>query len=120
MPSLTLLIACVVLALVCACLAIVSARRCIATLNEMRESVSSIRSLRGKIEVHETELDAVTDAIAKLRGKFYAERRKSQQTTLNSDSPEELTGAATVDVASLKAHLRRKAGLTAGQPAPHQ
>lgn len=119
MLSPTLLAAFAVLALVCACLAIVSARKCNAILTEMRASVSSIRSLRGKIEVHETELDAVTDAIAKLRGKFYAERRKSQQTTSNSDYPEELTGGGTVDVATLKAHLRRKAGLRAGEVPKH-
>lgn len=115
----TLLLLSVAVAAACACLAIVSVRKCSTILTAMRESVSSIRSLRGKIEVHETELDAVTDAIAKLRGKFYAERRKSQQTTLNSDYPEEPTGGNTVDVATLKAHLRRKAGLRAGEVPKH-
>lgn len=110
---------CAALALVCACLAIVSVRKCNATLTQMRESVSSIRSLRGKIEVHETELDGITDAIAKLRGKFYAERRKSQQTTSNSDYPEDAIAAGTVDVATLKAQLRRKAGLRAGEVPKH-
>jgi len=119
MLSPILLLVSVALALVCACLAIVSVRKCNATLMQMREAVSSIRSLRGKIEVHETELDAVTDAIAKLRGKFYAERRKSQQTSSNSDFPEELTGGGTVDVATLKAQLRRKAGLRAGEVPKH-
>jgi hypothetical protein len=120
MLNLTLLAVCVGLAVVCALLAIQSARRCSSILIEMREALSAIRSLRGKVEAHDSELDAVTDAIAKLRGKFYAERRKYSQTTSNSDSDAEPTGAGTVDVASLKAHLRRKAGLVAGQPAPHQ
>lgn len=119
MPSQIFLAACAALALVCAFLAIVSVRKCNATLMQMREAVSSIRSLRGKIEVHETELDGITDAIAKLRGKFYAERRKSQQNSSNSDFPEDATGAGTVDVATLKAHLRRKAGLRAGEVPKH-
>jgi len=120
MLNLTLLAVSVALAVVSALLAIQSARRCNSILIEMRETVSRITSLRGKVEAHDSELDAVTDAIAKLRGKFYAERRKSQSTTSNSDDPMDATGAAIVDVAALKAHLRRKAGLTAGQPAPHQ
>lgn len=115
----TLLLACVVLAASFAFLAIVSWRKCAACLREMRESVSSIRSARGKIEAHDSELDAITDSIHQLRGKFYAERRKLQQTSGNSDSQEGVTDAAIVDVASLKAHLRRKAGLVAGKPAPH-
>ena len=120
MLNLTLPLAFAVLAAVCALLAMRYARQCSSTLTEMREIVSRITSLRGKVEAHDSELDAVTDAIAKLRGKFYAERRKSQQTSSNSDSPEEAIDAATVDVPSLKAHLRRKAGLVAGRPAPHQ
>jgi septal ring factor EnvC (AmiA/AmiB activator) len=120
MLSPILLAVSVALAAVFALLAILSARRCSSTLTQAREIVSSIRSLRGKVEVHDTELDAVTDAIAKLRGKFYAERRKSQQTTSSLDSPEDPIGAGTVDVATLKAQLRRKVGLVAGQPAPHQ
>jgi len=120
MLNLTLQVAFAVLAAVFALLAIQSARRCNLLLMEMRDTVSRITSLRGKVEAHDSELDAVSDAIAKLRGKFYAERRKSQSTTLNSEESSEPTGAGTVDVASLKAHLRRKAGLTAGQPAPHQ
>lgn len=119
MLNLTLLAVSVALAAVCALLAILSARQCNRTLTQMREAVSQIRSLRGKIEVHETELDAVSDAIAKLRGKFYAERRKLQQTTSNSDFEEEVTGAGTVDVSSLKAQLRRKAGLRAGEVPKH-
>ena len=105
---------------VCALLAILSARRCSILLTETRAIVSSIRSLRGKIEVHDSELDQLTDAIAKLRGKFYAERRKSQSDTSNSDSPEAAIDGATVDVAAIKAQLRRKSGLVAGRPAPHQ
>lgn len=115
----TLLAASVALAAVCALLATVSAWRCSKTLTQMRAAVSQIISLRGKIEVHDSELEAVTDSIRLLRGKFYAERRKSQQITSNSDSAEEAIGAGTVDAVSLKDHLRRKAGLRAGQPARH-
>jgi hypothetical protein len=120
MLNLTLHLAFVGLGAAFALLAIRSAQRCRNILTAMHANESQIRSLVGRVAVHDSELDAVTDSIAKLRGKFYAERRKSQPDTSNSDFPEEATGAATVDVASLKAHLRRKAGLTAGRPAPHQ
>jgi hypothetical protein len=120
MLNLILHLAFAALGAVFALLAIRSAQRCKSILTAMHANESLIRSLRGKVEVHDSELDAVSDSIAKLRGKFYAERRKSQPDTSSSDYPEEVTGAATVDVASLKAHLRRKAGLVAGQPAPHQ
>jgi len=109
-----------VLGLVCACLAIVCARKCYGLLTQARGIVSSIRSSHGKIEAHDAAIEALGDSVHQLRGKFYAERRKSQQTISNSDFPEEPTGAATVDGLSLKDHLRRKAGLLAGQPAPHR
>lgn len=107
------------LAAVCALLAIRSAKRCSEILTQMRATVSQITSLRGKVEAHDSELDAVTDSIRQLRGKFYAERRKSQQTSWNSDDPTEAIGAGTVDVATIKAHLRRKAGLRAGEVPKH-
>lgn len=117
----TLLAVFVGLGAVFAFLAIVSARKCNSILIEMREALSSIRSLRGKIEAHSAELDAITDTIQQLRGKFYAERRKYLQASSNSDSPEGSTdaGTRTLDVAALKAQLRRQAGLVAGKPAPH-
>jgi len=108
-----------VLAAVFALLAILSAKRCKETLTQMRASMSQITSLRGKLEAHDSELDAVSDSIRQLRGKFYAERRKSQQTSWNSDDPTEAIAAGTVDVATLKAHLRRKAGLRAGEVPKH-
>lgn len=115
----TLLLVFVALAAVCALLAILSARQCSSTLTQIRETTSRISSLRGKVEAHDSELEAVADAIRLLRGKFYAERRKSQQTTSNSDDPMEAIAAGTVDVATLKAHLRRKAGLRAGEVPKH-
>lgn len=120
MPSLISLSLLVGLAAVFALLAIQSSRKCANTLREMREIVSSLRSMRGKVEAHDSELDAVTDALHQLRGKFYAERRKYLQTGSNSDSSEDATGAGTVDVANLKDHLRKRAGLIAGKPAPHK
>lgn len=108
------------LAAVFALLAMLSSRRCARLLTEMREAISSIRSLRSRIEVHDLEIDRTAEALRSLRGRFYAERNKSQPTTSNSDTREEATDAAGVDVAVLKAQLRRKAGLVAGQPAPHR
>lgn len=110
----TFLALAVALAAVFACLAIVSSRKCAAVLTETREIASALRSVRSKVETHDAELDAVTDALHSLRGKFYAERRKSQPAGSNSDSP-----AVPTDTATLKAMLRRQVGLTAGKPAPH-
>jgi hypothetical protein len=115
MPSLISLVLLVGLAAVFAFLAIASSRKCAAVLTETRGIASDLRSVRSKVETHDAELDRVTDALASLRGKFYAERRKSQPDTSNSDFPPEPTGAATS-----KDELRRRIGLTAGRPAPHQ
>jgi len=103
------------LALVFALLAMVTWRKCAATFAEVRELVSSLRSLRSKVEVHDAELDRVTDALAQLRGKFYAERRK-----LAADPATDSTQPEPRPVESLKDELRRKVGLVAGRPAPHQ
>jgi hypothetical protein len=64
-------------------------------LKQTIEIASELRSVRSKVEVHDAELDAVTDAMHQLRGKFYAERRKSQQAGLNSDGQSEATDAGT-------------------------
>lgn len=114
MTELALTLACAALAAVFACLAIVSWRKCADALNETRGIASSLRSVRSKVETHDAELDSVTDALARLRGKFYAERRKNPSTGSNLDSEPEPTDAAT-----LKAALRRKIGLVPGRPAPH-
>ena len=126
MPSLISLSLIVGLAAVFALLAIHSSQRCAKALREMRETVASVRSIRGKVEAHDSELDAVTDALHQLRGKFYAERRKTSQTQSNLDTDAEATAGGTgshsrsIDVASLKDHLRKQAGLVAGKPAPHK
>lgn len=112
-PALTLAFA--ALAAVFACLAIVSSRKCAAVLTEIREIASALRSVRSKVETHDAEIDSVTDALHALRGKFYAERRKSQPAGSNSDTPPEPIGAATS-----KDELRRRIGLVAGKPAPHK
>lgn len=109
-----------VLAAACAWLAMHSSRKCAAALRELTAAVSTIRSERSRIEVHDLEIERTADALRSLRGKFYAERSKSALGSSNSDSREEVTDASTVDVATLKAQLRRKAGLVAGRPAPHR
>jgi hypothetical protein len=114
MTGQALTLAFAVLAAIFACLAIVSWRKCAAVLNEIHGIASSLRSVRSKVETHDAELDSVTDALHSLRGKFYAERRKSQSIGSNSDEPTEVTDAGT-----LKDMLRRKAGIVAGRPAPH-
>jgi hypothetical protein len=98
-----------------ALLALISSRKCAATLQQAQELVSSVRSSRSKIEAHDAELDRVTDALNTLRGKFYAERRKYQAGADTETSPSE-----PAPVGSLKDELRRKVGLVAGRPAPHQ
>lgn len=112
--SATLLLVLVALAAVFACLAIVSSRKCAAALSQARELVSALRSARSKIETHDAELEAVTDALHQLRGKFYAERRKYTQQVNQEDSAQ-----LPADVASIKAMLRRKAGIIPGRPANH-
>lgn len=112
MPSLIFTAVAVALAAVFACLAIVSSRKSAACLRQTIEIASALRSVRGKVEAHDAELDAVTDTLRQLRGKFYAERRKSL--------PPEEPQADPADVASLKNQLRRKVGLVAGRPAPHR
>lgn len=104
-----------VLVVVFACLAIVCWQKCAAALSEMRGVVSSLRSMRGKVEAHDAEIEALTDALHQLRGKFYAERRKSQ--TPNAASSDSSPPA---QAASTKDELRRRIGLVPGRPAPHQ
>jgi len=74
---------------------------------------SAISSERSRIAVHDSELDAVSDALRQLRGKFYAERRKN----LPNETPEQMEPplATVVD----KDELRRRSGLKPGKPAPH-
>lgn len=111
----TLLPVFVVLGAVCACLAFVCWRKCVAVLNEARGIASALRSVRGKVETHDAELDRITDALTTLRGRFYAMRRTSQPDGSNSDNPPVPTAAATS-----KDELRRRIGLIAGKPAPHK
>jgi hypothetical protein len=114
MTAQALTLASVALGAIFACLAIVSWRKCAAVLNEIHGIASALRSVRSKVETHDAELDSVTDALQSLRGKFYAERRKSHPTGSNSGDLTEVTDAGT-----LKDMLRRKAGIVAGKPAPH-
>lgn len=111
----TLIAAAVAIAAVFACLAIVSWRKCADALREVRGIASALRSVRSKVETHDAEMDALSDALHQLRGKFYAERRKYLSAGSNSDSNEAATDAATS-----KAELRRRIGLVAGKPAPHR
>jgi len=104
-----------VLGLAFALFALISSRKCAASLQQAQELVSSVRSSRSKIEAHDGELDRVTDALAQLRGLFYAERRKYRAGASTDETPPEPQS-----VESLKDNLRRKVGLVAGRPAPHQ
>lgn len=115
MTGLALTSAFAALAAIFACLAFVSWRKCVEVLSEIRGIASALRSVRSKVETHDAEIDSVTDALHQLRGKFYAERRKSQPNGSNSDSHTAPTAAATN-----KDDLRRRIGLVPGRPAPHQ
>lgn len=113
--KLTFLALAAALAAVCACLAIVCWRKCAEALIEVRGIALSLRGMRSKVEAHDGELEAVTDALRTLRGKFYAERRKLQ-------TPSDASGEQSLPAspASSKDALRRKLGLVPGRPAPHQ
>jgi hypothetical protein len=114
MTEAALTLASAALAAIFACLAIVSWKKCAAALIEVRGIAQSLHSVRSKVETHTAELDSVTDALQSLRGKFYAERRKTQPTGSSSG---DLTDG--IDGGTLKDMLRRKAGIVAGKPAPH-
>lgn len=118
LPTLVVLFA--ALAAVCALLAIHSSQKCARLLTEMRATVASLASMRSRVEAHDLEIERTAEALRSLRGRFYQERSKWQPASTNSGSGEEATDAGTLDVASLKAQLRRKAGLVAGRPAPHR
>jgi hypothetical protein len=115
MPSLTLQFLLAAVAAVSAFLAGVCLRRCGEVLREMRATVSSVSTVRSKVEVHDAELDRISDALAKLRGLFYSERSAKRSATSNSDFREEATGPATS-----KDELRRRVGLVAGSVPKHR
>jgi len=117
MTELGLTLACAVLAAVSAFLATVCWRKCADVLTEVTGIASALRSVRSKVETHDAELDSVTDALQRLRGKFYAERRKSPPESSSADG-REATGGSGVpepkDPASTlawKAAMRAKLGL---------
>jgi hypothetical protein len=76
---------------------------------------SALHSARSKIDQTAADLDAVADQLATLRGKFYATRNKSGQSTQNSDSqPEAIAGVGAPPGDSRlawKAQMRDKYGI---------
>ena len=107
----------VVAAVVCAVIATVASRRCAKHCEEAAALAAALRSVRSRIEGFGSDIDALADGLATLRGKFYAERRKSASDTSNSDSREEATGdngpRSTDPAATLawKQQMRAKLGL---------
>lgn len=87
--------------------------RCRQLVSEVTANLHLIRSANLKAEATEARVEELADAFLRLRGKFYASRRDSQSTTLNSDSREEPTDSATdpaksaiVDSVAWKAKMR--------------
>jgi len=107
----------VVAAVVSALIATLASRRCAKHCEDAAAIASALRSSRSKIEAHDSEIDAMADALATLRGKFYAERRKSPPESSNADGREATGGNGMPepkDPASTlawKAAMRAKLGL---------
>lgn len=84
----------VVSAVVCALIAMHASRRCAMHCEDARQLAAALRSVRSKIEGFASDIDALADGLATLRGKFYAERRKSPLPNSNGDASPEATSAA--------------------------
>jgi len=82
------------LAAVFALLALLCYARCRMLVSELTTVSQLVRSANLKVEATEARVEELADAFLRLRGKFYASRRESQSTTLNSDAPGEATDAA--------------------------
>lgn len=107
----------VVAAVVSALIATLASRQCAKHCAEAAALASALRSVRSRIEGYGSDIDALADGLATLRGKFYAERRKSQPDSSSLDSPEAATngsGPTSTDPAATlawKAAMRAKLGL---------
>ena len=73
---------------------------------QIEEVLRALSSERGTIDVHASAIEQLRDELRSLRGKFYAERRKSAETPI--DPPTE-------SPADLKARLRKQLGLVPGR-----
>lgn len=101
------------LAAVFALLALACYARCRMLVSEWSSVLQLIRSANSKAEASEARVEELADAFLRLRGKFYATRRESQSTSLNSESQEEATDLDTkrppgpiVDTIAWKAKMR--------------
>jgi hypothetical protein len=84
--------------------ALISWHKSAALLTEMRSALRALSSERSKIEENSVQLDSLADQLRALRGKFYAERRKSAEFDATPPS-----------AADLKAQLRQQIGLVPGR-----
>jgi len=98
------------LAVVSALVATYCSRKCAALCNELTGELRSLRSERSRIVAHDSQIDGLVEDFRSLRGKFYAERRKSSEPAeqLPFDTPP-------ATPADLKAQLRRQVGLVPGR-----
>jgi len=105
----------VVAAVVSALIATLASRRCGMLCEEVRGTAAALRSARSKIAELDSDYDALNSAFITLRGKFYAERRKSQQDSSNSDGQQDHTSGSTatdaVNRLTWKAQMRDKYGI---------
>lgn len=93
-------------AAVAALIATFSSRKSAQLWRQIEETLRALSSERGTIEVHATAIDQLRDDLRSLRGKFYAERRKS---------PEPPVDPLPESAADLKARLRKQLGLVPGR-----
>jgi hypothetical protein len=100
----------VLLAVVSALVATYCSRKCAALSSELTGELRSLRSERSRLAAHDSAIDGLVEDLRSLRGKFYAERRKSSEPAAQSSFD---TPPATP--ADLKAQLRRQVGLVPGR-----
>jgi len=93
-------------------IALLSCRKCERYSREAREIGQALHSSRSKIGAIESAVDALHDQFHQLRGKFYASRRKLQESAESSpedtptNTPAPLTSGPIVDSAAWKAKMR--------------
>lgn len=106
----TVSVLCALVALVCALGAALASRRCVEAWNEAQKVLRAASSLRGTVDAHSSEIDAIKDSFRQLRGKFYAERAK------RAEEPERVDSVPVqADPATYKARLRAQVGLVPGR-----
>lgn len=93
-------------AAVAALIATFSSARSARLWRQIEQMLHELSSERGRTEVHASAIEQLRDDLRSLRGKFYAERRKSSEAPV--DPPPE-------SPSDLKSRLRKQLGLVPGR-----